>query len=85
MLKHDAIADVAVIGLPTGRGDEEVVAVVVLVLEARLEADRLRAWAKRRLATYKVPRRFVEVDGLPRSMLNKVLRGKVRSQLAGRR
>ena len=85
LLKHDAIADVAVIGLPTGRGDEEVVAAVVLAPEARLEADRLRAWAKRRLAAYKVPRRFVEVDGLPRSMLGKVLRGKVRSQLAGRR
>ncbi len=81
LLRNDAIADVAVIGLPTGRGDEEVIAAVVPAEGAEIDGDELRAWAKERLTSYKVPRRFVPVDDLPRSMLGKVLRGQVRNQL----
>ncbi len=79
---HDAIADVAVIGLPTGRGDEEVVAAVVPSGKGEIDDEELRTWAKERLAAYKVPRQFIEVDELPRSMLGKVLRGEVRKQIA---
>ncbi|GAA2180040.1 long-chain-fatty-acid--CoA ligase [Brooklawnia cerclae] len=81
LLHHDDIADVAVVGMPTGKGDERVVAAVVLHPGASLNNDAMRAWAKQRLAAYKVPRRFVEVDDLPRSMLGKVLRGQVKAQL----
>ncbi len=62
---HDAIADVAVIGLPTGRGDEEVVAAVVPSGKGEIDNEELRTWAKKRLAAYKVPRQFIEVDKLP--------------------
>ena len=82
LLNHDSIADVALVGMPTGQGDEEVVAAVVLAEDASIDTDEVRAWAKQRLAAYKVPRRFIEVDELPRSMLGKVLRGQVRQQLA---
>lgn len=82
LIKHDAIVDVAVVGLPTEAGDEEVVAAVVLSSGSVLNNDAMRAWAKQSLASYKVPRRFIEVDELPRSMLGKVLRGQVRQSLA---
>ena len=81
LLRHDAIADVAVVGMPTGQGDEEVVAAVVLADGQTLDNDEMRAWAKQRLTAYKVPRRFIKVDELPRSMLGKVLRGQVRQDL----
>jgi len=82
LLRHDAIADVAVVGMPTGQGDEEVVAAVVLADGQTLDNDEMRTWAKQRLTAYKVPRRFIKVDELPRSMLGKVLRGQVRQDLA---
>ncbi len=80
--RHEGIADVAVVGLPTAKGDEEVVAAVVPAHGYVIDNDELRAWAKEWLAAYKVPRRFIVVDDLPRSMLGKVLRGDVRKQLA---
>ena len=82
LLRHDAIADVAVVGMPTGQGDEEVVAAVVLADGQTLDNDEMRTWAKQRLTAYKVPRRFIKVDELPRSVLGKVLRGQVRQDLA---
>lgn len=81
LLHSDKIGDVAVVGLPTGSGDEQVVAAVVPVEGQRIDTDELRAWAKTRLTAYKVPRQFIEVDELPRSMLGKVLRGEVRALL----
>ena len=74
--------DVAVVGLPTERGDEEVVAAVVPAEGFELNDDELRTWAKQSLAAYKVPRHFIKVDELPRSLLGKVLRGEVRKQIA---
>ncbi len=44
--------------------------------------DELRAWCKERLTGYKVPRAFYLVDELPKSMLGKVLRAKVRDAVA---
>ena len=78
--EHPEIDDVAVVGIARERGDEEVVAAIVTT--ANLDSDELRAWAKERLSGYKVPRRFVMVEVLPKSMIGKVLRGEVRQQLS---
>lgn len=42
------------------------------------ELTQLRAWAKERLAPYKVPRRLAVVDELPRNALGKVVKPRVR-------
>ncbi|MEK6343334.1 MAG: hypothetical protein V4737_05760, partial [Curtobacterium sp.] len=47
------------------------------------DADALRAWSREHLTPYKVPRRIVVVEDLPRSMIGKVLRRKVRDQITG--
>ncbi|MFZ0529333.1 MAG: long-chain-fatty-acid--CoA ligase [Propionicimonas sp.] len=77
---HPDLADAAVIGIPAETGGERVVAVVVLRPGASLNEDALRAWCRERLAGYKVPRRIVAAEDLPRSMLGKVLRKQVRDQ-----
>lgn len=82
--EFSGIIDVAVVGLPTGRGDEEVVAAIVTDDEFVLDNKALRSRAKESLAAYKVPRRFIQVDDLPRSLLGKVLRGEVRKQITGK-
>ncbi|WP_433393250.1 long-chain-fatty-acid--CoA ligase [Micromonospora sp. KLBMP9576] len=74
------IRDAAAVGLP-GEHGEEVVAAVVLDEGADLDEAAVRAACRRGLAGYKVPRRLVVVDDLPRSQIGKVLRREVRDRL----
>ena len=78
---YDGIADVAIVGIPDARDGEHIVAAVVPDPGATIDTAALRAWAKQQLAAYKVPRRVHIVDELPKSMIGKVLRRKVRDQL----
>ncbi|UPO76194.1 long-chain-fatty-acid--CoA ligase [Arthrobacter sp. Helios] len=75
------VADVAVIGLPGEGGSEQVVAAVVLQPDTELDEAALRAYCRERLTPYKVPRRIVAIEELPKSMLGKVLRRQVREAL----
>jgi long-chain acyl-CoA synthetase len=77
----DGVADVAVVGMPHGRGGEDVVAAVVMEPGASFDADALRDFARESLTAYKVPRRVVQVDELPKSLIGKVLRKQVREAL----
>lgn len=79
--QHPRIADVAVVGLPSAHSGEEVVAAVVAEGDGELDVDDVRAFARGILTPYKVPRRIVVVDELPRSLIGKVLRRQVRAQL----
>jgi long-chain acyl-CoA synthetase len=78
---HPSVADVAVVGLPSERNGEDVVAAVVLAEGATMDAAALETLARESLTPYKVPRRFVAVDELPKSLIGKVLRKKVRESL----
>lgn len=82
--RYDGVADVAIVGIPNERDGEHVVAAIVLEPGASVDAAALRAWAKQQLAAYKVPRRIHIVDELPKSMIGKVLRRRVRDQLIER-
>ena len=74
------VAEVAVTALPEG-DHEIVVAAVVAAAGARLDPDALRAALRQELAAYKVPKRVIVVDSLPRSVVGKVLRKQVREML----
>jgi len=74
------VMEAAVVALPR-KGGEEVVAAVVLREGAVLDVEALRDYCKLHLAAYKVPRKFFQVDELPRSLIGKVLRRQVREQL----
>ncbi|WIE65889.1 long-chain-fatty-acid--CoA ligase [Curtobacterium sp. MCLR17_036] len=80
LLKHPSVKEVAVVGITTA-GNEQVVAAVVPKDPSSFDPAALRAWAREQLAAYKVPRRIVVVDDLPRSMIGKVLRRKVRDRI----
>src|SRR5450759_183433 len=76
------IADVAVVGVRTPDGSgEEVVAAVVPAPGATVDPERVRSFARERLTGYKVPRRVDIVDELPRSLIGKVLRRRVRDRI----
>ena len=80
LLKHPSVREVAVVGI-TQAGNEQVVAAVVPKDPSTFDPAALRAWSRDHLAAYKVPRRIVVVEDLPRSMIGKVLRRKVRDQI----
>lgn len=67
---HPAVADCAVVAEPNARWQEVPCAFVVLRADAA--ADDLIAHAGRALARYKLPRRVVPVQELPRTALGKV-------------
>lgn len=77
--ENPAVAEVAVVGLPDETWGERVVAVVVPAPGRASECagDVLRAWAKERMAPYKVPRDVHVVDSLPRNALGKVVKPEV--------
>ncbi|RLV56779.1 acyl-CoA synthetase [Aeromicrobium phragmitis] len=76
---HPAVAEVAVIGTPDERWIEAVTAVVVTKGEVA-EAE-LIAYAKERLAGYKVPKRVHLVEELPRNQSGKLLKRVLRDEL----
>jgi long-chain acyl-CoA synthetase len=75
------VAEVAVVGLPRPGGGEDVVAAVVLEPGATFDAEAIRDASRGQLAAYKVPRRVVRLDELPKSLIGKVLRREVRDRL----
>lgn len=81
----ESVADVAVVGLPNARSGEDVTAAIVLAPGAKLDPDAVTAFAREHLAAYKVPRLIVGIDELPKSLMGKVLRKKVRDQLLAAR
>lgn len=78
---HPDVTAAAVVALPRPDGSETVAAAVVLREGAGVDADALRDYCRSRLAAYKVPRRVVIVDDLPRSLIGKVQRREVRERI----
>jgi fatty-acyl-CoA synthase len=69
---HPAIREVAIVGQPDERWGEIGHAFVVLEPGARLDAEALRAWARERLAAFKIPRGLTVRKELPRTASGKV-------------
>ncbi len=82
--KFDAVEDVAVVGLGSSSA-EQVTAAVVVKKGMELDQDALRQFARDNLAAYKVPRRIVVVNDLPRSLVGKVIRRRVKEQLLAKK
>jgi long-chain acyl-CoA synthetase len=77
LMRHPAVAQVAVIGVPHARYGEEVCAVVRTApgttAEPSLGAE-ISAWSRDRMAAYKYPRRVEFVDAFPVGPSGKVLK-----------
>lgn len=71
---HPAIAQVAVVGLPDERMGEVGCACVILRQGATLTSEALIAWARERMANYKVPRHVLVCESFPMNASNKVLK-----------
>jgi fatty-acyl-CoA synthase len=67
---HPAVLDAAVVGVPDARWGEMVTALVEVAPGCTID-DSLREHARDHLAGYKVPKRFLAVDSLPRTVAGK--------------
>ena len=79
--KHDAIAQVSVVGMPDARLGEVGAAFVVLKPGAVLTEDELIAWSRDAMANFKVPRKVEFVDALPLNATGKVQKFTLRDRL----
>jgi acyl-CoA synthetase (AMP-forming)/AMP-acid ligase II len=82
LLAHDAIAQVAVVGVPDARLGEVGVAYVVPAAGRSVDADAILGWARERLANYKVPRHVIALAQLPINATGKVVKSELRARAA---
>jgi long-chain acyl-CoA synthetase len=81
LLRFPGIAEVAVIGLPSDHSGEDVAAAIVPKNGVSIDEQALEAFARETLTPYKVPHHYFVVDELPKSLIGKVLRRKVRDAI----
>jgi acyl-CoA synthetase (AMP-forming)/AMP-acid ligase II len=82
ILANDAVAQVAVVGIPDARLGEVGAAFVVPKAGKTVDPDRLIAWCRERMANFKVPRKVEVVDALPLNASGKVLKYQLRDNSA---
>jgi long-chain acyl-CoA synthetase len=77
--EHEAVAEVAVIGIPDADLGEEIGAAVQLKPGALATPEELRAFVRERVAAYKYPRHVWLVAELPTGPTGKILHREVQS------
>ncbi|GGI29716.1 non-ribosomal peptide synthetase [Bradyrhizobium guangdongense] len=74
LLAHPAVLEAGVFPIPHAKLGENVAALVVLRPDSEVSSDRLRQFARKRLAAYKVPSLIRSVAALPKGASGKVKR-----------
>jgi acyl-CoA synthetase (AMP-forming)/AMP-acid ligase II len=80
LFSHPAVAEVAVIGVPSEKWGETIKALVVLAPGADADERELIAHCKERLAGYKAPTSVDFLHAIPRTATGKVQKFKLREQ-----
>ncbi|MBP7228425.1 MAG: long-chain fatty acid--CoA ligase [Longilinea sp.] len=82
LLRHPAVREVGVAGVPHAQRGEQVKAWVVLKEGMQVGVEELAEWCRQDLAYYKVPTAWAFVKALPRSGVGKLLRRELQQMQA---
>ncbi|MGL3211791.1 AMP-binding protein [Bradyrhizobium sp. BR 1433] len=78
LLRHSAIAEAAAFAISHPRLGEDVAVAIVPHRGAQASAAELRLFLQRELASFKIPRRILTLDHLPKGVTGKVQRRRLR-------
>lgn len=82
LLRHDQVQEAAVVGIRAAEMGEEIAAFVVQ--RGEVGEDELIAFCRKDLAPYKIPKRIIFVDDMPRNSSGKILKRELVGSLEGR-
>ena len=83
LLRHEAVAEAAVVGIPDDRWGQRVAAVLVAKEGAEADPDGVTDFCREHLAGYKVPRVVRFAGELPRNAMGKILKFEVAELFTG--
>ncbi|MDE0864880.1 MAG: acyl-CoA synthetase [Rubripirellula sp.] len=72
LLDHELIEQCAVVGMADDTWGESVAVACVLTQQAELNLQQLKDWCRDCMSPYKIPKRLLIVDGLPRNAMGKI-------------
>ncbi|WP_299923259.1 AMP-binding protein [uncultured Pelagimonas sp.] len=78
LVQHDAVLEVAVIGVSDDRWGEVGAAFVMAQPGEDLDVEALRLWCRSKLAAYKVPAHVISVTDFPRTAAGKIKKPELR-------
>ncbi|NMD72126.1 o-succinylbenzoate--CoA ligase [Bacillus sp. DNRA2] len=81
LLSHEAIAEAGVVGVDDEKWGQVPVAFVVREAGKAVTEAELLAYCQQKIANYKIPKKIMFTDSLPRNASNKLMRRSLREQL----
>ena len=78
---HPSIDECGVVGIPDEEWGE-IVAVSLVTPEKEIDFSSISTWLKERLPAYKIPRRYIIQEDLPRNTLGKVTKNEIKKLFA---
>jgi long-chain acyl-CoA synthetase len=80
LYRHAAVKDCSMIGVPHEREEGKELAIMYVVLKDDMQATQksLREYLTEHIAHYKIPRRFIFADDLPRTATGKIMKKELR-------
>jgi malonyl-CoA/methylmalonyl-CoA synthetase len=80
LLEHPSVNECAIVALP----DEEWGELIAAAITGDADPELLKEWLKGKLAPYKLPRKWISIDTLPRNAMGKILKNEVRKFFPGK-
>jgi crotonobetaine/carnitine-CoA ligase len=75
IMQHEAVEDVAVYGVPSELGEEDIMAAIKPVSGRQVDPEQLHRYLKERLAKYAVPRYLRLVETFPKTNTHRIIKG----------
>jgi len=80
LFEHPKVLEVAVIGVPDDTWGEAITACITLKPDTEASEKEIITWAKQNMAAYKVPKKIIFMDDIPKNPSGKILKKELRKQ-----